>query len=237
VLLGPFAFVRDGAIWAGLAPADCLEYCEGSHRCGAPAERPPIQQPANTASNLAYLFVGLAVGLRRRDLAGGAFAAAMALLCVGSGFFHASMTRAGQWLDVAAMYVSLNALVGFALDAAGVAAFARTLPAFLALDALLAAFKWSLPTTPILALQGAVVLAVLARGARRGALPWARAVAPTAVFLAGFAIREVDVRHVACDPASVLWQGHAVWHCTSALFLWGSFVGLERVAGARDREG
>jgi len=233
VALGPLALLPDGPVWAGLAPADCLEYCEGSHRCGTPATRAAIQQPLNTVSNLAYLFVGLAVGLRRRDLAGGVFAAAMALLCAGSGLFHASMTRAGQWLDVVAMYVALNTLVGFALHAGGVASFARTLPAFLALDALLAAFKWSVPTIPILALQGGVLLAMLGRGARRGALPWANALAPSAIFLAGFAVRELDVRHVACDPVGWLWQGHAVWHGTSAFFLWGSFVALERVDPGR----
>ncbi|MBW2444547.1 MAG: hypothetical protein JRG83_01345 [Deltaproteobacteria bacterium] len=151
----------------------------------------------------------------------------MATLCIGSGLFHASMTRAGQWLDVAAMYFAMNALVGFALHVRGIAPFVRSLPAFLVLDVLLAIFKWSLPTTPILAVQGAVVFATLGHGARRGPLPWAWALAPTLIFLAGFGVRDLDVRGVGCDPSGWLYQGHAVWHVTSAFFLWGSFVALE----------
>lgn len=223
-----------GEIWAGLAPADCAEYCEGSHRCGPLAERPAIQQPLNTVSNLAYLLLGLVVGLRRRDLPGVAFAAAMALLCLGSGFFHASMTRPGQWLDVVGMYVVSNVLVGFALHAAGVVSFSRSLPVFLALDVLLGVFKWSVPATPILGIQGSILIAVLVRAARAGRLGWRWVVGPPVLFLLAYGARELDVRRIGCDPEGWRYQGHALWHLLAAFYLSVSFEALAR-SGREER--
>ncbi len=228
VSLVPLALEPDGRLWERFEPADCTEYCEGSHRCGDHAERPAIQQPLNTISNLAYLFVGLLVVFRRRDAAGLSFGAAMALLCIGSGWFHASMTREGQWLDVVAMYASLNVLVGLALEVNGTVAFRRSLPAFLLLDVVLGVFKWRLPTIPILAAQGLVALTVLVRRARAGALPWVFVFGPPLVFFTGYALHAMDRARIGCDPAGWLYQGHAVWHCTSAIFLWGTFLALEK---------
>ncbi|MBW2444546.1 MAG: hypothetical protein JRG83_01340 [Deltaproteobacteria bacterium] len=42
ILFGPLTLLPNAEIWSGLAPADCTEYCEGSDRCGALAERSTI---------------------------------------------------------------------------------------------------------------------------------------------------------------------------------------------------
>ena len=86
-----------------------------------------FRTPANPWSNLAYVLVGLyalALGWHRRrekcPVGSGyvrhtpamsfLFGAACCFLGAGSGLFHASLTRWGQQLDVAAMYAPLRGL-------------------------------------------------------------------------------------------------------------------------------
>lgn len=206
----------------------------------------PIRTRANTLSNLAYVTAGLyACGLALVDRArrhrpgttGGCVVPAPALsllfgiACVwlgfSSGLFHASLTRAGQRLDVAAMYPPLLSLLAIAA--------ARRLPtriggprslptaALLAGVVLCAAvalwkWKWTMSaTTTLLALIGAVALLALAEHLlepgrfRSGWLACAGS-----LLVAGIACRQTDVAGTfPVGPDSWL-QGHALWHVLTA---------------------
>lgn len=59
------------------------------------------------------------------------------------------------------------------------------------------------------------------------------ALVPLALFVAAFGVRELDVRHIGCDPASVLYQGHALWHLLPAASLWASYRFFERTSAGR----
>lgn len=91
-----------------------------------------LRTRANSWSNLAYVLVGFySIGLafhdRRRNPASGGgylvstppmsilFGVACCYLGFGSGLFHASLTRWGQQLDVAAMYAPMLALIAINL--------------------------------------------------------------------------------------------------------------------------
>jgi hypothetical protein len=207
-----------GAVWTGLTPADCLEYCEGHTRCGPLETRPAVQQPLNAWSNAAFAFVGLlALRTRPRSLAL-LFAGSAMVLAVGSFWFHASVTREAQWVDMVGTYaavVAVAALGGARLGAP--AGFALGLA--LALDVALAVFQgWldSRVVLPLLVGAASVPIGIAVRGGRGSARS---ALAPLGLLLAAVLLREADVRRVLCWPDSALFQGHAAWHLLCAASL------------------
>ena len=223
-----------GAVWAGLTPADCLEYCEAHTRCGPIETRPAVQQPLNSWSNAAFAFVGLlALRTRPRSLAL-LFAGSATVLAVGSFWFHASVTREGQWLDMVGTYAAVVAVAAQGLERLGVrAGVAATLA--LALDVALAVFKWQLSghvVLPVLVVAASVPIALAVRAGRGSARS---ALAPLALLVVAVLLREADVRRVLCWPESALFQGHAVWHLLCAASLGAAWRFLARLPPAPAR--
>lgn len=197
-----------------------------------------IRTRANTYSNLAYVLVGLyAAGIarddRRRGVAGVdqtaigmLFAVAMVWLGLMSGLFHASLTRQGQRLDVAAQYPPLLAVLAHAA--------ARWLPRrigevpvwgvlvalVVAAEGAFYAFKWSLPARTVLA---ALIVAVSAVAVgenllRPGRFQAGWLVGALCLLVAAVACRELDVARRFTGPDTI-WQGHALWHVLTAAAL------------------
>ena len=194
---------------------------------------------ANTWSNLAYVLVGF-YGLafcwhdlrRPRPVESGyvmqtpamslLFGAACCALGAGSGFFHASLTRAGQQLDVATMYAPL--LVFIALNVGWwiprVSLGRRRLPTWPILGSLavvgtllLYHYKWSMSARNVLSTL-IVIVTILGVGdriwrARKLNVRWL-ALAGVAL-VAGVACRQIDVAGRFTGPDAWL-QGHALWH-------------------------
>lgn len=208
--------------------------------------RDVFRTQANTWSNLAYVlvgFYGLAFGwqdLRRpRSVESGyvmqtpamsvLFGAACCALGIGSGFFHASLTRAGQQLDVATMYAPL--LVFIALNVRWriprVSLGRRRRPTWPILGSLavvatllLYQYKWSMSARNVLSTL-VVIVTILGVGdrfwrARKLNVRWL-ALAGVAL-AAGVACREIDVTAHFTSPDTWL-QGHALWHGLTALCL------------------
>jgi len=236
IALGLAAFVTTqpaAGAWSGFTAGDCAEYCESSHRCGSLESRRVVHQPLNAWSNLAFVFVGVLALARPFTLGAGLFAASAVLLGVGSFLFHASITREMQWLDMVGTYAALVAVLACGVHRVWGAAWSLLLPAALGLDLLIARYKWHLEATiaiPILLIAIAIPMTHIVRTGRGGATA---ALAPLALFIAAYGVRELDVRHIACDPASVLYQGHALWHLLTAASLGASYRFLERASGAR----
>ena len=196
---------------------------------------------ANSWSNLAYVLVGLyafALGWHDRQeefpLASGyvrhtpamsfLFGGACCFLGAGSGLFHASLSRRGQQLDVAAMYAPLLALIAVNLGRwyprVQAGRVCRNVPSWPLLTGLvvLASFllyryKWSMSSRLVLPV---LILAV----GGFAVLDHFRADGPRALFwmaLAGVALalavvcRQLDVAGRFSGPDSWL-QGHAFWH-------------------------
>lgn len=202
---------------------------------------------ANTWSNLAYVlvgFYGIAHGLRDRchprSAANGylvgtpavslLFGAACCSLGAGSGFFHASLTRVGQRLDVATMYAPLLVFiavhvgrwiprVSFGAD--------RRLPTWPVLGGLavvaallLYQYKWSMSARTVLSTLIATVgiLGVLDRFWTSPKLNVRWLALAGVALAAGVACRELDVAARFTGPDAWL-QGHALWHVLTALCL------------------
>ena len=214
----------------------------------------PIRTRANTFSNLAYMTVGLyACGLalsdrRRARLAGPdasagnvvvatpALSALFGVSCLwlgfSSGLFHASLTRAGQRLDVAAMYPPLLSLLAIAAARALPARIGRRFGAGVPMWGVLAAavvvaeialwrWKWSMSATTVLstliAAMAGVTVAEHLRWPGRFRSAWLGWGA--CLLAAGIACRQSDVaRSFPVGPESWL-QGHALWHVLTAAAL------------------
>ncbi len=129
-------------VWSDLTPAVCNEYCEHSDRCGPLASRDAIQQPLNSWSNLAYLFVGLLVWRRPLQPTAVLFTVSSAALAAGSFLFHAAVTREFQWLDMVGTYAVLVAVVARGFVVAFGLAETAVVAAAVGIDALSAIFKW-----------------------------------------------------------------------------------------------
>ncbi len=235
VAIGIVFFAQNpaGTLWSAMTPADCAEYCEAHLRCGPLATRPSVQQPLNSWSNAAFVFVGLlALRTRPRALAG-LFAASVVLLGIGSFLFHAAITRETQWVDMVGTYAAIIAVAALGLQRLGVPAGAAVVLA-LVVDAGIARFKWQIDARvalPLLVLVAAVPIALAVRAGRGAAKA---ALLPLVLLLFAVALREADVRRVLCWPDSLLFQGHAVWHVLCAASLGASWHFLARLAPPRE---
>jgi hypothetical protein len=228
-----FAQNPNGTLWSAMTPADCAEYCEAHLRCGPLASRPSVQQPLNSWSNAAFVFVGL-LALRARPRAPAVlFAASAVLLGIGSFSFHAAITRETQWLDMVGTYAAIVAVAALGLQRLGARAGAVVALA-LVVDVLIAWFKWQIEARvalPLLVLAAAVPMALAVRAGRGSAKA---ALLPLGLLLIAVALREADVRRVLCWPDSVLFQGHALWHVLCAASLGASWHFLARLASPRE---
>ena len=203
-----------------------------------------LRTRANTWSNFAYVavgFYGLAFGWRdlRRPHAAPAgylvqtpalsflFGAACCALGAGSGFFHASLTRVGQQLDVASMYGPLLTFlaigVGRWLPAINLGGARRaTWPAFAALalitTVVLYIYKWSMSANHVLTtlILSVTILTLLDRfhPMRRMSPRWG--VLSVLALVAAVTCRQLDIAGRFSGP-DAWFQGHAVWHVLTAL--------------------
>jgi hypothetical protein len=230
---GVFAAFPDGTLWSGMTPADCAEYCEAHTRCGPLATRPSVQQPLNSWSNAAFVFVGLlAIRTRPRALAL-LFAGSAGLLGVGSFAFHAAVTRETQWLDMVGTYAAVVSVAALGLHKLGLRAGVAVALA-LVVDGLFALFKWRIDAwvaLPLLVIAAAIPMILAVRAGRGSARA---AVLPLALLLFAVALREADVRRVLCWPDSLLFQAHALWHVLCAASLGASWHFLARLVPPSD---
>ena len=203
---------------------------------------------ANTWSNLAYVLVGLygvAIGwhdlrhpspigagcLARTPALSVTFGVACCYLGAGSGLFHASLTRLGQQLDVAAMYAPLLALIAVSIGR-GIPRlnFGRrplnvpTWPILVALVALasllLFVYKWSMSSVNVLGtlIAAVAVFAVLDqfRSSRKLNARWLAG--SLAALVAAVICRQLDIAGRFAGPDAWL-QGHALWHVLTSVSL------------------
>ena len=234
----------DSQIWSGWSESRELRrpaYTERIHMDTV------FRTRANTWSNLAYVLVGFyafALGWRDWRSAGSkrrpylmetpamsaAFGVACCYLGVGSGLFHASLTRFGQQLDVAAMYAPLLVLVAICIGhwipklPIGRLHSVSTSPVLILLVAftswILFLYKWSMSSTVVLGTLIAIVsLSCVSDQLRRCPMLNERwLIGSCAALVAAVACRQLDIAGRFSGPDAWL-QGHAWWHVLTSLSL------------------
>ena len=225
---------REQNVWAGWRESGELQRPAYRERIYA---REVFRTRANTWSNLAYLVVGLyGIALGCRDLRerksdgylvrtpalSFAFGAACCCLGIGSGLFHASLTRFGQQLDVAAMYPPLMVIIAVGIGQRFPAR--RMWPLLLTLVAvasgLLFYYKWAMSSRIVLnSLIGSVaILTLTARFCSSPKLDGRWLLASVAALVAAVFCRQLDIAGRFSGPDA--WaQGHALWHVLTAVSL------------------
>ena len=234
-----------GTAWAGMKisqSALTVEYCEFNHIHRF------VHQPINTYSNIAYFFFGvLILQIAREDyrhqgiielnrlesfpalsaLMGGCFV----YLSIGSAFFHASLTYAGQRVDMNATYSIMLTLVGIALYHVGhrlsltpaqKSIWVLTVLVLIGLFFRIALLIPSARLVPvlILLLNGLMIVNYIQFRKEQSI---GLVIISFVLIVIAIKIRTLDVQKVGCDPHSVL-QGHALWHILTALSSFCSYA-------------
>lgn len=252
-----FAIFKETAIWSDWIPAEEFitpQYGEQQYPDCI------FRTRMNTWSNLVYICFGFyAIALAIYDwkknwsLAHGYLCATPAIgflfgisgiyLGLGSGFFHASLTRYGQQFDVGGMYAMMICMVAIAvgswLPQIQFRRNSKIYPSWPIIIVLVifssiyfSVYKWDYSFTSISNYLSAVLFlfAISSLIQPRKYLQIAWFVAGVASILLGSKVRDLDIADQFSAPDAIL-QGHAVWHFLSCLlfvFLYLYFRSEER---------
>lgn len=207
--------------WAGLQPEVCGVqncYCE-PFRAGY-----FVLQPLTALSNLGYILAGTLIlassiarenpKIRANDYRGW-FAAAAYITGWASYLSHASLTRAGEWLDLMGVYQLLLLLLVYSLHRLTGRTFHAGYAAVLFLLGLQMIYVpgWQQAAIAVL-LAGWVLVEFALRRARRPRGKMRYALLAVVMFAAGSGIWALNGRAPACPPGAFPW--HIAWHLLSA---------------------
>lgn len=252
-----FAVFKDVPVWADWIPANEFTNPQYGERIYPDSI---FRTRMNTWSNLVYICFGFyAIGLaiydwkRKLPLKRGymtfgpvmtfLFGIAGIYLGLGSGFFHASLTKYGQQFDVGGMYATMICMAAIAIGSwlpeMRVPRTRRIFPSWTVLGVAViygsvyfSYYKWEYSFSEISTyLSGTLFLFALVSLVKPGKylqLRWF--VAGVVAISLGSKIRDLDIAGQFTGPDSIF-QGHAVWHLVSCLlyvFLFLYFRSEER---------
>jgi hypothetical protein len=194
-----------------------------------------VRQPANAASGAAFLIVAVLVFNTARTsntpVYSKLFAIAVALVGVGTIFYHASLTFVGQTMDVLGMYLVATYVVLYNSARIRPMSAKAMSTAYIAGNAVLLSGLVLLPTARRYVFAALILLAIaleiMARRDPAATRGEGRLFgAALLVLLVGFGIWILDITRAVCAPHSWL-QGHAIWHIAGAISTWLIFRYLE----------
>lgn len=218
-------------IWDDWQP----DYCRAINCYCEPFRDSFVLQTASAYSNLAFMLVGLLIlshsqvrsdGFSRLSLIRSQraysllFGLAAILIGAGSFFYHASLTRVGEWFDLMGLYLFASFLVLYNLarlrriSGTVFAAIYLGFNAIFGVQMIVARGLQQIVFGFLVA--GALGLEAVIHWQRRPHLQHHYFIAAIACFIIGAAIWILDSRGVlSCDPSSPV-QWHALWHLLSA---------------------
>ena len=215
------------ARWEGLSQATCVPNCF----CEAVRPNGPLRQPVNTWSSIAFILAGtwlFAVinggakkhGPRFENAYAKLLAICSIIIGIGSAFLHASLTLAGQFLDVLGMYLLATFMLLYACERLILWRTTSTFFVFVILNVGLAILLITVPESRRYVFAILIVLAVLLEVmVRRYRKPhilkkWWNA--GLALLSLAYVIWILDNQRVLCWPYSLI-QGHSIWHISGAI--------------------
>ena len=178
-------------------------------------------------NSLADMKAGIAQPFATHPVFPALFAAAIAMVGLGTTFYHASLTFAGQTADVLGMYLIVTFILFYSLTRfKGIPAYAAALGYVIGNGVLLiglilvpAARRYVFAVLVIAAI--ALEMRARHRNGEASQPYWfALAIGTLAI---GFIIWSLDIIRIICAPSSWI-QGHAVWHMCGALAIWFVFL-------------
>jgi hypothetical protein len=222
--------------WSNWKPASCMP----AH-CFCEAIRPGvIAQPANTWSSFGFVLVGLLVirqsgeDVRRRrpNLMTSQraypllFGMTLMMIGLGSAFYHASLTFAGQFFDVMGMYLAAVFILLYNFSRVSALSARRFVLLYVLLNLILASILLEWPALRRYIFAALVLFSLWpeyrVRTQKQREINGFFLHAAWWTLVAAFIIWVVDLTKFLCYPTSWL-QGHALWHllgATAAGFLY-----------------
>ncbi len=210
-------------LWLGQQPADWSGWapdpCRTLNCYGEPIGAGFVSQPLATYSNLVFLAAAGSLAVAERRASG--LAIALVATAWGSFFYHASLTRVGEWFDLMGTYLPLTVLVVRRAQQSGVltpTGATRAGAAVMAAGALQMIMAREAQQVAFAVLAAALV-AVDQRVRRRAPAPrprpwWRAAIGALAV---GAAVWLADGQGWLPRPAVAPAPWHALWHACAAL--------------------
>jgi hypothetical protein len=216
--------MQDGCPWSDLSHAwpPNVKWCE-AQLCGW------VVEPANTWSNLGYIFIGLGLliyAAQQKSPLLKWFGWAQIIVGVSSFVYHMAWNFLFQVFDFFGMYVFIGLLLVFNLVRIGRVKREEMWATYGVLVGVLTVI------TPVMAKAGApiqlIVLSMILGifrteyAARSPAVDYRAFWASFVLIVLAFAFSISDVTRLRCDPEDHIFQGHAIWHILGALSLWAS---------------
>ena len=171
---------------------------------------------------MTYGSVGASGWVRGPSVRNPGAAVVMCLIGLSSGFYHATLTFLGQYLDVMSMYVLGALLICGALWRRGSLSESTALALFVGMLVVLGVAQYVEPELRrvLFALVLVPGIALEATGRVHGVAPPDRRLAPLRwgilLMVLGYGCWLLDQHDVLCWPHSLV-QGHAAWHTLTAL--------------------
>ena len=148
------------------------------------------------------------------------FALALIVVGLGSAFYHASLTFAGQFADVFGMYLIGTFVLVYNVARLHKLSAGTVVTSYVTLNVILAIALYTLPELRRYAFAGVIVAALLVEFRVRQRGPTTAdaryLVAGVFILLIAFVVWTLDLRRLMCNAESV-WQGHAMWHVLGAV--------------------
>jgi Ceramidase len=228
--------ILDGSVWEGMTlskSALTVEYCEFNNPDRF------FHQSMNTYSNLVYFFLGVLIcqiaweDYKKRNfqnrLANFPLLSALMGVCFiylsfGSAFFHASLTWAGQRVDMNGTYSITLTLVSIGLyhvlHKINFSEQAKKIWIIVMVVIILAFYQVHLLISSGILVPILILLMVLLMAINYFQFPKQRylflGILSLVLIIIAVKIRTMDVQKINCNPHS-LYQGHSVWHLLAGL--------------------
>ena len=165
--------------------------------------------------------------MSRRPVYPVVFAFALIVVGLGSAFYHASLTFAGQFADVFGMYLIGTFVLVYNVGRLRPMSDSAAIGAYVGLNVMLATMLYAAPVLRRYAFAVVIVAALLVevrvwrRDDARSDVRYL--IGAIAALLLAFVVWVLDITRVVCQAESVM-QGHAVWHVLGAVACGGVYL-------------
>ncbi|MBI9108864.1 MAG: ceramidase domain-containing protein [Spirochaetales bacterium] len=197
-----------------------------------------LRQPVNTYSSLSFTLLGfiifnrvrrdVKIGVRKNMLStkliyGAVFAASLALTGLGSAFYHASLSFAGQTIDVLGMYFTVSFILMYNILRSCCMKESHAAVLYIIINTVLSCVLIFFPGVRRYIFAFFLILSLLLelryQREKRHDIKSKYLLLAFFIILISFCIWILDAFKILCSPESLI-QGHGIWHIGGAVSVW-----------------